>query len=50
MSAKQLKTLAERVAEGMEGSAKSGLSLELALAAVRAVAVGAESAGVTLGG
>lgn len=50
MSAKQLKTLAERVAEGMEGSAKSGLSLELALAAVRAAAVGAESAGVTLGG
>lgn len=50
MSAKQLKMLAERVAEGMEGSAKSGLSLELALAAVRAAAVGAESAGVTLGG
>lgn len=48
-TAKQLKVLAQRVAEGMEGSAKSGLSLELAVAAVRAAAVGGEAVGVTIG-
>ncbi len=49
MTAKQLRALAERVAEGMEGTDKGGVSLELALAAVRAVAVGSEAAGVTVG-
>lgn len=49
MSAKQLKALAQRVADGMEGTAKGGMSVELALAAVRAVAVGGGVKPVTVG-
>ena len=49
MTAKELKKLAERVAEGMEGSALGGLSLDLALQAVRAAATGMAVKVVTLG-
>lgn len=49
MTAKDLKKLAERVAEGMEGSALGGLSLDLALQAVRAAATGMAVKVVTLG-
>lgn len=40
MSAKDLKKIAERCAEAMEASSKTGLSLELALQSVRATATG----------
>ena len=49
MSAKELKKLAERVAEGMEQSSKGGVSLELALSAVRAAATGGEARVMTCG-
>ena len=49
MSAKQLKQLAQRVADGMEGTDKGQMSVELALSAVRAVACGGGSKPVTLG-
>ena len=48
MSAKQLKSLAQRVADGMEGTAKGRVSMELALSAVRAVAVGGGVKPVTI--
>lgn len=49
MTAKQLRALAQRVADGMEGTAKGRVSMELALAAVRAVAVGGGVKPVTVG-
>lgn len=49
MNARELKKLAERVADGMEASSKEGLTVELAVAAVRAAAVGADVRGETVG-
>lgn len=49
MTAKDLKKLAERAAESMEGAAKGGLTVELAVASVRAAATGGEFQGVTVG-
>ena len=49
MTPKQLKALAQRVADGMEGTDKGQMSVELALSAVRAVACGGGSKPVTLG-
>lgn len=49
MTAKQLRQLAQRVADGMEGTDKGQMSVELALSAVRAVACGGGSKPVTLG-
>lgn len=49
MTARDLKKLAERTAESMEGSAKGGLTVELAVASVRAAATGGEFQGVTVG-
>lgn len=48
-TARDLKKLAERVADGMEMSSKSGKTLELAVAAVRAAAAGMEAQVVTCG-
>lgn len=47
VTARDLKKLAERVAEGMELASKSGGALELALSAVRAAATGMEAKVVT---
>lgn len=49
MTARELKKLAERVADGMEQSAKGGLSVELAVAAVRAAAIGGKAKPITVG-
>lgn len=49
MTARDLKKLAERTAESMEGAAKGGLTVELAVASVRAAATGGEFQGVTVG-
>ena len=49
MTARDLKKLAERTAESMEGATKKGLTVELAVASVRAAATGGEFQGVTVG-
>lgn len=49
MTAKQLKQLAQRVADGMEGTDKGQMAVELAVSAVRAVACGGGGKPVTLG-
>lgn len=49
MSAKMLKQLAQRVADSMEAAAEGWATLDLALAAVRAAAVGAKARMVTVG-
>lgn len=49
MTAKQLKQLAQRVADGMEGTDKGQMAVELAVSAVRAVACGGGNKPVTLG-
>lgn len=49
MTARELKKLAQRVADGMEGSSTGGMALELALSAVRAAAMGASAKLVTVG-
>lgn len=48
MTAKQLKALAQRVADGMEGTARANVSLELAVSAVRASAVGCSVKPITV--
>lgn len=49
MTAKQLKVMAQRVADGMEGTARGNMSVELALNAVRASAAGGGVKPVTIG-
>lgn len=49
VTAKQLKQLAQRVADGMEATASGNLTLDLALAAVRAAATGISTNATTLG-
>lgn len=49
MTARDLKKLAQRVADGMEGAVSGSMTLDLALAAVRAAATGGAAKPVTVG-
>lgn len=48
VTAKQLKALAQRVADGMEGTARGNLTLNLAMDAVRAASIGAGLKALTI--